>query len=91
MIEVFYLLTLAALDPATDAQGPPITVRGRRDTRTICRRVNTNSGGSRLGAERVCLTAREWESNRDQSVEFLQDMPRRNPRQAGRTLPPVID
>lgn len=89
---VMLFLAAGALDPATTEppQRPEVTVRGSRDNRVICQRVNANSGGSRLGAQRICLTEREWESNRDRSVELLQDMPRRNPRRAGRTLAPVL-
>ena len=90
MIELLIFAAAAAsFEPATaePREGPPITVRGQR---VVCRRVNTQSASTRMGTQRVCLSQQDWDDQRDQAVELLQDMPRRNPRQAGRTIPSVL-
>jgi hypothetical protein len=83
MIELMMLFAAATAEPATPAtaDAPPIDVRG---TRMVCRSVYS-SAESRLNRQRVCRTQLEWDEIRDQAAEFLADMPRRNPRSAGRT------
>ena len=77
MIELMIFFAMAAAEPASpEARSEPtINVRGAR---TICRRVG-DSGQTRMGAQRVCRTQREWDEIRDQAAEFLDDLPRRNP------------
>ena len=88
MIELMMLFAAAAAEPTVPEarDEPPIDVRGRR---TICRIIYP-SAGTRLERRRVCRTQQEWDEIRDQDVEFLADMPRRNPRQAGRTIPEAL-
>jgi hypothetical protein len=85
MIELMLLFAAAAAEPTVpDGQdAPPIDVRG---TRMVCRHV-ADSAQTRMNRQRVCRTQREWDEIRDQAAEFLADMPRRNPRSAGRTIP----
>ena len=64
-------------------EDPEIHVRGRR---IVCRRLTPDSAQTRIGQQRVCLTSRQWNEQRDQAVELLLDLPRRNP-EAGRTIP----
>ena len=73
--------------PAAAREDPPIDVRGQRVT---CRRTTAHTD-SRIFTGRVCLTQREWDEQHDRAVELYHDMPRRNPRQAGRTIPDPRD
>lgn len=89
MIELIAGLALATAEPAVPeaAEAPPIDVRG---TRMVCRQVYS-SAESRLNRQRVCRSQLEWDEIRDQAAEFLADMPRRNPRSAGRTIANPMD
>ena len=88
MIELMMLFAAAAAEPRVPQarDEPPIDVRGRR---TICRIIYP-SAETRLNRQRVCRTEQEWDELRDEAVEFLGDMPRRNPRRAGRTIPDAV-
>jgi|GEM_PF-2105839 len=85
MLELMVLFAAAATEPAVPEarEEAPIDVRG---SRVVCRQV-TQSAMTRMGRQRVCRSQREWDEIRDQAVELLLDMPRRNPRQGGRTIP----
>lgn len=89
MLDLIMLLAVAAGEPAVPEarEEPPIDVRG---SRMICRSVYS-SAESRLNRQRVCRSSAEWDEIRDQAAEFLADMPRRNPRSAGRTMANPMD
>ncbi|HEX8642512.1 MAG TPA: hypothetical protein VF702_01205 [Allosphingosinicella sp.] len=61
-------------------EDPDIHVRGNR---ILCRRLTPDSAQTRIGQQRVCLTSRQWDEQRDQAVELLLDLPRRNPPSGG--------
>jgi hypothetical protein len=91
MLAMLMLLAVAGAEPTpvpAPADQPPIDVRGRRE-RLICNR-ETAPGGSRIVTGRVCLTQRQWQERRDQAVDLMNDMPRRNPRAGGRTIPDAM-
>ena len=88
MIALMMLFAAASNQPpvAESAEEPPIEVRGP----VICKRV-TSSAETRVGRRQMCLTARQWNEVRDKAAEFYADLPRRNPRAAGRTIPDAFD
>lgn len=66
-------------EPQVQQEEQGVEVRGKR---RLCKRIAVGSAETRLKRENVCLTSREWDLAREQSVEFLEDLARRNPRGA---------
>lgn len=83
-----------AQEAVPSPEGPPIDVIGERRNpldKITCKVANRSEGSRIVRREdRVCLTRREWKIAEDKNEEFLSDLPRRNPRNAGnagKTLP----
>lgn len=70
------LFAVSAAAPAqTQATGQPASVAKEKDpNRVICQKVEQI--GSRLTAKRVCMTSQQWDEQRRQDREMLEDSQR---------------
>ena len=63
-------LMLAAAPPPPPPAAAPVVVQTPQDEKLICRK--DKAAGSRLATKRVCLTARQWEAQRMEDRQRLE-------------------